>query len=96
MAPVLLFSAPISKKVRVRRPKTPLPFCALYPTSVSRVTFFLAGGDPHDLDGCADHVGGALLAFWSAWHQSDFAGDSYTNLPPSLESKKLVNVGLAA
>jgi hypothetical protein len=27
-----------------------------------------------------------MIAFWSAWHQSDFAGDSYTNLPPSLES----------
>jgi hypothetical protein len=64
--------------------------------SAVHVLGFLAGRDPHDLDGSADHVSGALLASGSAWHQSDFAGDSYTNLPPSLESKKLVNVGRAA
>jgi hypothetical protein len=30
---------------------------------------FLAGRDPHDLDGVADHVGGALLASGAARHQ---------------------------
>src|SRR5690606_18636786 len=29
---------------------------------------FLAGGDAHDLDGIADHVGGALLSFRSSRH----------------------------
>ena len=48
------------------------------------------------LTAATDEVGGALLSAGAASHQSDFAGDSYTNLPPSLESKKLVNVGLAA
>ena len=67
-----------------------------HPAGAVHVLGFLAGRDPHDLDGSADHVSGALLASGSAWHQSDFAGDSYTNLPPSLESKKLVNVGRAA
>jgi len=26
----------------------------------------LAGGDPHDMDGVADYIGGALLAFRSS------------------------------
>jgi len=30
---------------------------------------FFAGRDPHDLDGVADHVGGALLTSGSARHQ---------------------------
>jgi hypothetical protein len=29
---------------------------------------FLAGGDPHNLDGVADHVGGPLLASVSVRH----------------------------
>jgi hypothetical protein len=33
-----------------------------------KVLGFLARGDAHDLDGVADHVGGALLAFGSARH----------------------------
>ena len=33
-----------------------------------KVLGFLARGDAHDLDGVADHVGGALLAFGPARH----------------------------
>jgi hypothetical protein len=33
-----------------------------------QVLVFLAGRDPHDLDGVADHVGGALLASGSTRH----------------------------
>ncbi len=32
---------------------------------VGRFVGFLAGGDAHDADGVADHVGGALLSFRS-------------------------------
>src|SRR6059058_2905528 len=28
----------------------------------------LAGRDPHDVDGVADHVAGAALAFGASWH----------------------------
>lgn len=36
---------------------------------VGRFVFgFLAHGNPHDLDGVADHVGGALLAIGSSGH----------------------------
>jgi hypothetical protein len=35
----------------------------------TEVLLLLAGEDAHHLDGVADHVGGALLAFRSARHQ---------------------------
>ena len=34
----------------------------------AKVLGFFAAGDPYDLDGAADHVGGALFAFRSDGH----------------------------
>jgi hypothetical protein len=34
---------------------------------------FLADSDAHDLDGVADHTGGALFAIGASWHNS-FSG----------------------
>jgi hypothetical protein len=32
--------------------------------------FFLSGRDAHDVDGVADHIGRALLAFWASRHDA--------------------------
>jgi hypothetical protein len=51
-------------------PLRPSAFAAgSFPSSPDRVSISSPGGDPHNLDGIADHVGGALLAFRSGGHR---------------------------
>jgi len=38
--------------------------------SIVYILGFLAGRNPHDLDGVADHVGGALLAAGASRHRT--------------------------
>jgi hypothetical protein len=56
----------------LRRPSLPAPRTQLGGSALDAIRFqflgFLAGCDPHDLDGVADHVGAALLASGTSWH----------------------------
>jgi hypothetical protein len=53
-----------------RRPSLPTPRAQLGGGALDRIDVFgfLAGCNPHDLDGVADHVGGALLAARASRH----------------------------
>ena len=55
-----------------RRPNLAAPVPQFGGGALSTVSFqfldFLAGRDPHDLDGVADHIGGALFASEAAGH----------------------------
>src|SRR5437588_1850025 len=57
----------------LRGPRLPASAPQLCGSALGAVGFeflgFFAGRDPHDLDGVADHVGGALLTSGSARHQ---------------------------
>lgn len=78
--PPLLTRVPKIAQVRISYLARRIPFncgatsCAprafkLVFAIINEVVCLLASGDPHDAEGIADHVGGALLTFWSGWHQ---------------------------
>src|SRR5258707_1227180 len=67
-----LFAPLATERFRPRLAATPTKRfgCRVLSIIGGEVVLFLAAGDPHHLDGVADHVGGALLDFGSAWHRS--------------------------